>query len=264
MSLEGFAAVGDTKLYYEVRGTGDPLVLLHGHPLDSRMWDWVMDELAKEYQVIRFDMRGLGKSVDPGEPFTLYEDTYRLLQELHVERAHVAGCSFGSYAGVEFALAYPQMVRSLTLICPGGFSGASADRQQFIRELQTAIHSGNIEEACELTLHLTLDGVDQERGRAQQHREWLRAIYADIYLNPQEQTMPTWLSPNPRERIHEIVVPTLVMSGEYDHADFRQTADMLAASIPGSTYVKLPNTAHFPMIDSPEEFCQAMLSFLRA
>lgn len=262
MGQTGYMLCNGAQLHYEVAGTGDTVVFLHGAPLDSRMWEPQMTALAEKYQVVRFDMRGMGRSVDPSTPFTLYDDLYALLQQLNVKQASFVGASFGSYAGVEFALAYPQMVKSLILVCPGGFAPPSDDRQQRFIQVQEQLEKGNLDEALEINLHLLLDGPDQKRGRVIRNRQWLKEIYRDIFQQTHPVTRPDWLQPDPRNRLAEIKVPTLVISGELDHPDFLQAAARLAKTVPNASRHFCNNSAHFPSIDSPEEFSEIIEEFL--
>jgi len=162
---QGFLTCHGAQLFYEMSGTGDTVVFLHGAPLDSRMWEPQFAALRDKHQILRFDMRGMGQSVDPGGPFTLYEDLHALLQQLNVQHATLVGASFGCYAGVEFALARPEMVNRLILLCPGGFAPPSADRRQRLQKLQEQFEQGNLEEALEMNLHELLQATDRAMPR---------------------------------------------------------------------------------------------------
>jgi 3-oxoadipate enol-lactonase len=95
------------------------------------------------------------------------------------------------------------------------------------------------------------------------NREWLKEIYRDIFNKTTNPTKPTWLEPHPSERLTEVEVPTLVVSGELDHPDFIKTADLLITNIPNAKRVTFKNSAHFPNIDSPDEFNEIVASFLK-
>ena len=254
MGQTGFLSVNETDIYYEIAGVGEPIVLVHGAPLDSRMWEPQMEVLSKQFQVIRYDMRGLGKSIDPGQPFTLYEDLYSLLNELGIKKATFVGASFGSYVSVEFSLAYPEMVERLILVCPGGFEVPSEDRQQWFKKIMEAMSLGQLDEALDLNLHLVLDGPAEEKGRVQQRRAWLHDIYRDIFNQPpRESNKPNALQPDPRGRLGEVSVPTCVVLGQLDHPDFIETAERLASEIPNARLVPFESSAHLPNVDSPEK-----------
>ncbi len=89
---QGIAEVNGTGLYYEIAGSGYPLVLIHGFGLDTRMWDDQFEAFARHYRVVRYDMRGYGKSVPPtDESYSQTDDLKALLEHLRIDRAHVFG-----------------------------------------------------------------------------------------------------------------------------------------------------------------------------
>ena len=109
------------ELYYEVQGSGKPVVLIHGLTLDLREWDAEVDALSEKYKVIRYDVVGHGRS--SGMSFDLPDGSVRdwdhvrdLLDALDVGKAHVVGLSMGGEIALNFALEYPERVQTLTPI----------------------------------------------------------------------------------------------------------------------------------------------------
>src|SRR5271166_5735592 len=115
----GFAPVGGTRLFYEVKGMGPALVLIHGGQMDSRMWDDQFALLAKQFTVIRYDVRGYGGSFQPDQLYSDTDDLAGLLDYLKVKNAHIVGLSLGGRIAIDFALVHPKRVKSLTLAGPG-------------------------------------------------------------------------------------------------------------------------------------------------
>src|SRR4051812_9443671 len=114
---QGFAEVNGTRLYYDVAGAGPPLVLVHGFTLDARMWDDQIDDLARHYRVVRYDLRGFGRSALPGsEEYADTEDLHALLEHLGIDAAIVVGMSMGGEVAANFALDFPAAVRALVLV----------------------------------------------------------------------------------------------------------------------------------------------------
>src|SRR5438876_5964570 len=109
----GFANVNGGSLYYEVTGAGTPVVLIPGFTLDTRMWDSQVEAFARRHQIIRYDLRGAGKSPPPTGPYSQYEDLAALLGHLGVGKAHIVGLSLGGAIAIDFALAMPEAVLSL-------------------------------------------------------------------------------------------------------------------------------------------------------
>jgi 3-oxoadipate enol-lactonase len=111
--------VGDTKVHYEVHGSGEPLLLITGLCGDLTSWKKALPLLDKEYQVITVDNRGAGKTEHLGVPFTmedLADDASGLLTGLGIERSHVLGHSMGGNVAQELTLRHPDQVATLTLM----------------------------------------------------------------------------------------------------------------------------------------------------
>src|SRR6476660_6290930 len=109
----GYADVNGGSLYYEVTGSGSPVVLIPGFTLDTRMWDSEVAALSRKHRVIRYDPRGAGKSPPPTGPYTQYEDLAALLEHIGVGKAHIVGLSLGGATAIDFALASPGLTLSL-------------------------------------------------------------------------------------------------------------------------------------------------------
>lgn len=89
-----YVGVDHGTLYYEECGEGQPVILIHGHSLDHRMWDGQFADLARDYRVIRYDLRGYGLSSPQTEDFqfTHVEDLVALMDSLHIEKAQSWAC----------------------------------------------------------------------------------------------------------------------------------------------------------------------------
>lgn len=96
----GFANIGDAMLFYEEKGVGEPVILLHAHSVDRRMWNKQFDELSKHYRVIRYDLRGYGLSSMPveGQYFTICEDLKKFMDVMKIDKVHLVGLSLGAMA----------------------------------------------------------------------------------------------------------------------------------------------------------------------
>ena len=114
----GIVPVNGINMYYETHGEGEPLLLIEGLGYSSWMWYKQIPELSKEYRVIVYDNRGVGRSAKPDSEYTIElmaDDAASLLTALGVESAHVLGVSMGGYIAQELALRHPEKVRSLIL-----------------------------------------------------------------------------------------------------------------------------------------------------
>src|SRR5256885_1566722 len=122
-ATSGYVDLGDGRLYYEVAGEGEPLVLSHAGFVDSRMWDDQWQAFAQHYRVVRFDMRGYGKSDPVSKPISRRQDFLGVLRQLGIERAHLLGCSMSGEVVIDLALEHPEMVLTLMPVSasPSGF-----------------------------------------------------------------------------------------------------------------------------------------------
>jgi uncharacterized protein (TIGR02246 family) len=116
----GTLAVKGGHLYYEVKGEGQPLILLHAGGMDSKMWDAQFDRLSQQFLVVRYDLRGFGRSSKPEQPFYPVDDLHQLMRHLGIKRASLVGLSMGSGVALDFALEHPEMVEKLVLASLSG------------------------------------------------------------------------------------------------------------------------------------------------
>lgn len=115
------AVSGGASLYYEEQGTGEALILLHGHSLDGRMWDPQFAPFARRYRTIRPDFRGYGRSSAQSEthPFTHADDILTLMDSLRIGRAHVVGLSMGAFVAGELVALHPERLSSCVMASGG-------------------------------------------------------------------------------------------------------------------------------------------------
>jgi pimeloyl-ACP methyl ester carboxylesterase len=153
------ADINGAKLSYEVSGEGDPLLLLHAGVADSRMWDEQFSPLAQHFQVIRFDLRGFGRSNMPPGSFAYHEDVNGLLNFLQLDKVALIGLSFGSQIALDFTLAHPEKVTALVLGAPSVSGHSPAEEvEQFFAAEEAALARGDLATATELNLRMWVDG----------------------------------------------------------------------------------------------------------
>jgi pimeloyl-ACP methyl ester carboxylesterase len=104
------------RINYEREGAGIPVIFLHAGLADSRMWGAQADELARDFDVIRPDTRGFGRSEMPPGRWSPEADLLALIDELELKPAHLVGCSMGGGIAIDFALLHPERISKLVLV----------------------------------------------------------------------------------------------------------------------------------------------------
>ena len=261
----GFAEVNGATLYYEVAGSGHPLVLSHAGIADNRMWDEQVPVFAQRFRVIRYDHRGFGQSSFPPGAFSLSEDLYGLLKHLGVEKAYVLGCSMGGATVVDFAVTHPEMVDALVTVGAGlsGFDVPdSPEEQALFEEVEKAAEAGDFDKANDIEVHIWVDGPNRRPEQVNPAvREKVRAMNLPGFTREGGYAAQK-PEPPAAERLADVAVPALVIYGDQDVSDIQVIAKRLAADIPGAKLVVMRDTAHVPNMERPEEFNRIVLDFL--
>ncbi len=261
---KGIAEVNGTKLYYEVMGEGFPVVFISGGGLlDCRAWDEQFLRFAQSFQVIRYDIRGVGKSAPPRSPFSHSHDLFTLLKFLQVKKAHIIGLSFGGAIAIDFALEHPEMVERLILAATGTSSDAKGKANvEGLATLAALVKKDGLPKAVELILN-NPSFISQQSPAAQ---EKIRQIYLDnreVFLSAFALVrfwQPTM--PQASERLAEIRARTLILIPENDSADYKAITEKLALKISRAKKVVIYGASHLINLDKPKEFNQAALKFL--
>lgn len=255
--------VNNARLYCEMAGTGPAVVLLHGFTLDTRMWEDQFQALAQQFQVVRYDLRGFGRSdVPKAEPYSHAADLHGLLDQLGIARAHLVGLSKGGAVALDFALAYPQRTLSLVLIdtvLPGfQWSEAGAARDGLVWQQASA---GGIPAAKASWLsHPLFEPAMRDTAVAAR----LTQIITDysgwhfVNNNPEQS-----LNPPAAQRLHELALPLLTIVGELDTLDFRHIADHICNALPHARKLVVPGVGHMANMEAPAQVTAAIQTYLQ-
>jgi pimeloyl-ACP methyl ester carboxylesterase len=271
------ATVGDVEVYYEEHGSGDPLLLIMGLAADSTAWMFQVPDFALHYRTIVFDNRGVGRTSKPPGPYTIHlmaDDAAGLLDVLDVRRAHVVGVSMGGMIAQELALRHPERVRSLVLACtyPEPDAEIERNRRFTVERLGGTVTSeGQMQvdfkaiNPMDFLQHLLptvfnpdfiareLPKLIQVFSGALQYGFSMEAILGQV---------AAVMGHKATDRLHEIAVPTLVITGDADRLIPPANSDILAKHIPGATLMRVPGGSHGFNFETPEVFNRAVLDFL--
>jgi 3-oxoadipate enol-lactonase len=270
--ITGLAPVYMGQLYYEVAGTGHPVLFIHAGVADCTMWDNQFNLFSQYYQVIRYDMRGHGKSCTENTEFSNREDIVDLFKHLEVEQAHVIGISRGGQIAIDFTLEHPEFVSALIPVAAGvsGFDYQPGDNEQARHEFELFTHMDELwennafDELADLEAHVWADGPSQSIDRAPtQIRDYIRKIVRSNYTRQDGKPTALPLHPPAASRLADIHVPTLILVGEYDETTTIAMADKLEKDIPAATKMVFPGTAHMLPMELPDKFNEVVLNFLK-
>ncbi len=260
-SESGFAKVNGTRLFYESMGEGPAVVLVHGGLVDSRMWDAQMGPLSKRFRVVRYDLRGYGRSAAPADEYYPLEDLRALLDYLKIDKATLVGLSLGGIVAADFALEHPARVERLVLVG----SGLRGDKQPRDEKAANAYQVGEREGAEKyfeaFTQSEMLAGLrDKPKARASMRAMMVENFKAVAYLR---KGLPQAPEPPTVERLAQIKAPTLVVVGSLDGRNLQNIADTLASKIPGARKVVVRGASHHPPVETPREFNRILLEYLK-
>jgi 3-oxoadipate enol-lactonase len=261
----GYADVGETKLYYEEMGQGQPLMMLHGGLLDRRMWDPQFEVFAHDYRVIRYDVRNHGNSKGVPGTFTHYDDLLKLLEHLSVEKAVIMGLSLGGRIAIDFAIAYPDKVSALILVSPGasGYEFVSEAVKENSKQMNSAFREGDLEKAVEYFQRSWTDGPHREPSEVDPAvREKVKGMALATVQNWNPESEVKELEPPAIGRLAEIQAPTLVVVGDLDMPGILEIADEVKENVTGSEVVVLAGAAHMVNMEQPQAFNNAVQGFL--
>lgn len=256
-------------LFYETHGAGDPVILIPGFA--SGAWNWFrqIDELSKNFKVITFDPRGIGRSkAENEEDLTnlsmnaFADDVLQILNELDIEKAHILGASFGGFVAETFALNFPARLSKLILACTS-FGGAqhvppdlevlmafaSTDGMNTTERIRkfmipaftpefTANFPETVEKVCEL-------------------RE--NSVVPETVYTAQLTAATTF---DYKDRVSEIKNETLIITGDKDKVVPMQNSINLAEKMPNARLEIIENGSHLFFVENADVFNRKVTEFI--
>lgn len=256
--------------HYLKAGGGETLILLHGFNMDHNTWASNFNALALEYTVYAVDLWGLGYSTrevaDPG--YALYcEQLLRFMDALEIESATLVGHSMGGGTAITFTIHYPERVRRLILVDSTGIPNNLPLRSKLfslpgVGEFLTGINNDyfrrkNLKDIWFHEQERLTDEVFQQITRFQKIKG-TSEILLDILRRDFFHTLDSEI-----DQLGELAVPILVVWGRHDASIPLEIGREMHRRLPGSSLKIIDNGGHMPNWDSPAEFNQALLDFIR-
>jgi 3-oxoadipate enol-lactonase len=258
------AEVNGQRLYYEVQGEGDPLVIVMGLGGDLLAWARQIPEFAKSYQVIAIENRDVGRSSYADGPYEIADmadDTLALVDELGLGDFHLLGVSMGGAISQHVALKAPDRVRTLSLCVTWG--GGGRYMREHSRLLGEQYRRMSHEEQVE---YLMLEGMSEKFYENADSVAWLKRM---IMSNPNPQDSEGFVRQldacgrhDVRDRLGELSMPVHVIGAGHDVMVPPWKSSELADLIAGAKLTMLEGAAHLVSIEDPDAFNAAVLDFL--
>ena len=251
------ARVNDIQMYYEVRGEGFPLVMIHGLSANSDWWEpRMVQELSKRFTTVLFDNRGAGRTDVSDRSYTIRlfaDDTAGLMDALGISRAHVLGISMGGRIAQELVLNYPGKVEKLVLCSASCGGKESAPLSEEVKRMLAVDRSASAHASVtEDYAKNNPDIVEAVRGRV------LKAPISDEAYRRQ---LKASVESHTFDRLSQIRAPTLILHGRKDVLSPPENGRILAEAILGAKLVYFERSGH-ALLEEMEEVIDAVMSFL--
>jgi len=267
----GYAEVNGTRLYYEIAGKGEPIIFIHGSFGDRRFWDFQFHELLKKYRVLRYDLRGFGKSAlpDSNEVYRDSDDLNALMDFLKIKKANICGLSFGSFIVIDFGLAHPEKCLSLIPIGPrvagdeldeyhiGGRDSLRMTIARVTNILKTKGRNDATDYLWSENNCLSNTVQSQKTRKVLLKMGYEYSWWRHLHSSKREYAFPTAI-----KNLGAIKIPTLVVTAEYDLELCKAVADILAKGIPNAKLVSIKGAGHIMNMDRPKEFNKMVSEFV--
>ncbi len=255
---EAYAELPGLRIWYrDTGGVGVPVVFMHAASGSSRNWEHQIPGVtAAGYRFVAYDRRGWGRSVtDPAgaQPGTAADDLQGLMDYLHIDRFHLVATAAGGSVSLDYALSFPQRLRSLVLADAAGGAGQDVEYQELGRRIRPSQFDGLPPDFREL-------GPSYRAANPEGTRRWVeleRMSRQEPPAPPQKMRNRVTLA-----LLETIQVPTLLITGDADLSAPPPVLRFLAARIRNSQSVIIPEAGHSAYWEQPEIFNRAILEFI--
>lgn len=246
---------------YEVEGQGPAIFFIHGIGARRKAWSSLINHLKHDFMCITYDLRGHGDSPLPQKRFqldSLVDDLEALRKRLGIEKAHFAGHSLGGMIGPAYARRYPERVISLGLYSTAAFRTEEDSRK--VKAVVAAMRERGIGRVLDtLTERWFTDQFVAERPDIITWRKnQVMATDSEVFLNVFDIYADTEMGP----WLHEIIAPTLVLTGEYDGGCNPRLNRQIADALPNSELIILKNLKHAILIEASDRVAVPVKKFL--
>jgi pimeloyl-ACP methyl ester carboxylesterase len=265
----GFAPIDKARIYYEISGDGPPFVMIHAGVADQRQWNNEFTHFSARFRVLRYDMRGYGRSEPADGEYSHLADLTALLDHVNLKGPLILmGCSMGGGLAMNFALQWPSRSRAVIMV-DAGPTGLELDvpSPPLAAEAEKAYNAGDLDRVAELETRIWFDGSGRDSTQVDPAMRHLVFDMNRTGLAHDAQHLGKRLPDTQvpaAQRLNELRLPVLVVVGVHDTAYILAAADILVERIRSARKVVLDDAAHLPNLDHPESFQRVVTDFLDA
>jgi len=254
-------------LFHRIDAEGEPLLLLNGIAMTINSWQPIAEPLAREYRVVRCDLRG--QLMSPGNPPSEVaghgEDVVALLDSLGIESAHIIGTSFGGVVATMVAARWPERVRSLISIAStDGFDDVMAVEVRRWREACllsiTGPDRGLLSDMFEGAVYSPTYIAEHREERAERRRQI--SILPDAWFQGLAAMLDSAPTVSVRNELGSIRCPALIIAAELDRFIPIERTRLLARRIPGARFTLMEGAGHAVVVEQPDALVSLCLEFL--
>jgi len=264
----GYVSISNAKLYYEVSGSGIPIVMLHAGVADSRQWNNEFKHFSQYYQTVRYDRRGYGKSEPVSGKFSHLTDISEIFKTIQIDPPIIMmGCSMGGGLGIDYTLANPSKVKALIMVGSGP-NGLELDVEEPAKfsDAEKAFDAGDLDQVAEIETQIWFDGIGRTPENVNQNMRQLAYEMNRTALGHEVKELGEPLADSDLlayERLNEIDIPVLIIVGSQDVPYMHAAADYMDKGLKNSRVVIVEDAAHLPNMDQPVKFQRILTDFLR-
>jgi len=249
--------VNGINLAYEHRGRSEPLVLIHGYPLDRTTWNEAASLLEPDFDLIIPDLRGMGQSDAVDKTYTvtdLASDIAGLLDHLKIQKAFIAGHSMGGYVALAFARAYPNRVRGLGIISSQVLADSSERKKGRYQTAKDVQEKGISVVVDSMTTKLSADARIQSFVREVMQRQKPAGIIGSVKAMAERD--------DSSDLFKSFKFSVVIIHGDADALIPVERGREMKAALPSAHYAELKGAGHMAMMESPQATVNALDRFL--
>ena len=242
-------------------GQGEDLVLIHGLGGNLQSWDIVANILQTRFKVLRYDLRGHGKSDNPVGPWTLddfVDDLESIIANNNISNPRLVGFSLGGLISKGYTIRHTDKVSQLAIL--SAVAGRTEQELKKVRQRVTNLENGDLDSNIELAMErwFSPEFRKEHPQKVAQRIDTLKSNDPMGYLNAYRVFGLSDLS----DQLHNIKCPTLVMTGEFDPGSNVRMSTLMHQRIENSQLEILPNLRHSVLVEAPELIAQKLNAFL--